>query len=184
MSTTSTQPIAAPDTRDIICPFVILRDSREQHPFDFQGLYADAVQHHRLLTVPVEWRCLGNNMGDYAIDGLVGRCHVERKSVEDCQSTVLGWGPRRENFERELANLNAMQFGAVVVEGTLGACLSSMPAYGKKSVSENRKAFFRSVLAWQQRFSGVHWVFCDDRRLAEVVTFRMLDRFYQESLKG
>jgi hypothetical protein len=36
------------------------------------------------------------------------------------------------------------------------------------------------VLAWQQRFVRVHWLFMGSRRLAEVTTLRVLERFYRD----
>lgn len=48
------------------------------------------------------------------------------------------------------------------------------------------KSFFRSVLAWQNRFPNVHWETCETKSFAETWTLRKLERFWydeQEKLK-
>jgi ERCC4 domain len=44
----------------------------------------------------------------------------------------------------------------------------------------NPKTVFRTAISWQQRYQ-VPWVFAGNRRLAEVYTFRFLERFWKES---
>lgn len=179
-----------------MCPFTILIDSAEQSPFSFQGIKADGTflddfgdRVHADLVVPTEWRSLGrypNSLGDYSVDGFAGQCHVERKSVADCCSTILGWDKngegvtRREQFESELANLSAIDAGLVVVEGTLQSVLESPRANGKKSVQENAKIVHRTIVSWVQQFS-VPWLFCDSRRFAEITTFRFLERYWRHA---
>lgn len=46
----------------------------------------------------------------------------------------------------------------------------------------NPKTVYRSVLCWQVRYPAVHWEMCPDRRLAEVTTFRLLERWLKEEL--
>ncbi len=167
----------------IINPFTVLIDSAEQQPFSFKGLETDADLGGRPLIVPIEWRCLGrhpDSLGDYSIEGFQGRIHVERKSLDDAHGTILGWGGRRERFEKELENLNSIYRSYVIVEASFGQLISSAPEWGKRSATDNRKAIFRSILAWQHRFPLVHWEFCDDRRLAEVTCFRILERFWKD----
>lgn len=194
------------------CPFTVLVDSAEQHPWTFQGLKADADKGDLPLVVPYEWANLGrgkDSLGDYSIAGLVGHVAVERKSLEDCISTVLGWttnyqiergiNGRRERFKRELQNLAAIPSGIVVVEAPLERIVRVMPgcdgeAYfdqttgeinatrGVKSVRENRKIFFRSVVSWQERYR-VNWFFCDSRRAAEVFAFRYLEKAWEHYME-
>lgn len=147
---------------------VILVDTREQHPFTFDG-----------YDVEKRFHCLGNNRGDYSIHGFQGRISIERKSMEDAQGTILGWGARRENFLKELEFLSTIEFGSVVVESSFEAMLAESPEWGEKTAEENRKIMFRQVLAWQQDFK-VPWIFCDSRRLAETTTFRLLQRFFEK----
>ena len=41
----------------------------------------------------------------------------------------------------------------------------------------------RSAIAWQQRHPRVHWWFVPGRDFAEKLTFRILERYYLDSLK-
>lgn len=170
--------------RAAICPFTVFIDPAEQQPFTFSGLTTDSDQGNRPLIVNTEWRALGrgeNSLGDYSIDGYVGRVHVERKSLEDCQSTILGWkNGRRERFDVELANLDEIDRGHVVVECSFGQLIREAPDWGRKTPQENGKILFRSVLSWQHKYPRVQWHFCDDRRLAEITTFRVLERYWRE----
>lgn len=163
----------------VTCPFTILVDVQEKHPFTFTELSADADQDHRPLIVPTIWRSLGVAMGDYSIEGFEGRCHIERKSMDDAHGTFLGWGERRARFEREIANLSEMECAAVVVECSFLQLIQQAPSHGKKSAQENAKILMRQVLAWKQDYR-VPWEFCDGRRFAEVVTFRLLERFWRK----
>ena len=165
-----------------VCPFTVLIDTQEQHPFTFQGMVQGAERKFRPLIIPTEARYLGVAMADYSINGYEGRAHVERKSPQDAASTILGWGEHRDRFERELKNLSQMECCAVVVECTLGALIEfvrSSPPRGRKTPDENAKIIYRQVLAWQQDYR-VPWVFCDSRRLAEITTFRTLERFWRK----
>jgi len=175
-----------------ICPFTILVDTAETQPFTFQGLRADSDKANRPLYVKCRYSCLGrfpHSLGDYTIEGLGNQLAIERKSMEDAQSTVLGWESkqqrdkdlpgRRERFKKELQNLSRLNAAMVVVEATFGDCLRLMPEWGKKPAEHNRKIFFRSVLAWQQDYK-VPWLFCDGRRLAEIAAFRFLQRFWDK----
>jgi DNA excision repair protein ERCC-4 len=164
----------------VTCPFTIVIDSQEKHPFTFTDLSADSDREHRPLIVPTIWRSLGTAMGDYSIDGYEDRCAIERKSLEDAHGTFLGWGERRARFEREIANLSQMECAAVVVESSFLEMVQRAPSRGKKSAQENAKILLRQVLAWQQDYR-VPWVFCDGRRLAEIATFRILERFWRKN---
>lgn len=170
-----------------INPFKVLIDSAEQQPFSFHGLTADADHQYRPLVVNYEFITLGRHphgLGDYSIEGYVGRCHVERKSMEDCHSTVMGWEEtngvsRRDRFKSELENLSKIDAAMVVVEASLEMCLSKIPEWGIKPAHENRKIFNRTVIGMLQDYK-VPWLFCDTRRLAEVETFLFLQRFWRK----
>jgi hypothetical protein len=177
-------------------PFTILIDTAESQPFTFDGLRADADKDARPLVVRTRFQSLGrypDSLGDYSIDGLVGRVHVERKSLEDCQGTVLGWESsyerehfhpgRRLRFESELMNLAECEAAIVVVEATIEDCMRQMRQWGVKSAAVNAKIFHRSVLAYIQDYQNVPWLFCESRRMAEIATFRFLERFWYHHRK-
>ena len=162
----------------VVCPFTVLVDSQEKNPFTFAGIRADARQQNRPMIVPTEWRSLGPTHGDYSIAGMEHEVHIERKSREDCQGTLLGWGERRERFERTLKFLAEIPSSLVIVECTEGELYRTAPSRGKKSARENAKILMRSIGAYQDDFR-VPWRFADTRRLAEIVTFRWLERYHR-----
>ena len=173
-------------------PITILVDTAESNPFTFEGIRGDAKDEYRPLAIARRYQSLGrhpHSLGDYSAVGLVGHAHVERKSVEDAQSTVLGWttpgeserdiAGRRKRFEQEIENFAKIPAGVIVVEGTLGECLRTMPEWGTKPAQTNAKIFNRSVIAYQQDYR-VPWFFCDSRRLAEIFTYRWLARAHRK----
>jgi hypothetical protein len=168
---------------------IILIDSMEQHPFSFTGIRLDltemtapqrraydAGQWDGSIDIETKFRALGAANGDYSLEGYQGMCHIERKSMSDAHGTILGWGERRERFQRELENLASMEAAAVIVECSFEDLLANAPEYGKKTAQENRKILFRQVIAWQQRYK-VPWIFCDNRRLAELACYRWFKVF-------
>lgn len=174
--------------------FTVLVDTREQAPYGFTGLRMDDG---RPLVVVVQSECLGIGWGDYSIRGmhpkLAGRpipdtlgepwpvVSIERKSPEDAASTILGWGQHRDNFERELSQLNGLTFAAIMVECPEHVLYENAPEYGKKTKAENAKTLARSIDSWRQQFNRVQWVFAPDRRWAEIKTFRLLEKFWREN---
>jgi len=176
--------------RGILLPFTVLIDSAEQFPFTFDGMKTDGSEESRRpLIVPTERICLGrhpDSLGDYSTDVGQGRCHIERKSMEDAQGTILGFhrddddgSTRRERFEQELRNLAEIEAGCVVVECTFDDLVRNAPETKKRSAAQNSKTLFRSVVAYQQDY-GVPWLFCENRRMAELATFRWLVRWAEK----
>lgn len=166
--------------------FVIVADSAEQHPFNFNGILADADRAYTPVNVPVIVQSLGrhpNSLGDYSLVGGIGRCHIERKSMEDCQSTLLGFADgHRDRFEQELANLSQIDSPLVLVECSIATLLQQAPSYGKKTAQQNAKIMFRSILAYQQDYK-VPWQFCDGRGLAEQAAYWFLHRWWEKNVK-
>lgn len=175
--------------RGIVVPFTVLIDSAENHPFLFQNLRSDAADGNRPLIVPTKFQSLGRfpeSLGDYSLDsplGGVGRCHVERKSMADAHSTILGWakkgedGGRRERFERELELLAEMEAGFIVVECSFTQLLANAPQYGVRTAAQNARTLNNSIMSWLRKYR-VQWLFADDRRIAERNTFRWLKQWY------
>jgi len=168
------------------CPFVVYVDTAEQHPFPFIGMRADADQERRVFTVTAEKKCLGrypNSLGDYSLEGGVGRCHVERKSIADLQTTLLGFSDgHRDRFESEMENLSRIESALLVVEGSKEQFLLNAPDYGKRSQQDNAKILYRSVLAIAQDYKvQIEW--SGSRGMAEIDTFRWLYRFWEKKIK-
>lgn len=155
----------------LVTSFTIAVDTREQRAYRFEGLRADACRGRRPLlvqSVPTTLR-----QGDYSLVGHEHEIAIERKSLADLYST-LGGG--RGRFERELRRLDALQWAAVVIEADWSAILDGPPGGFSRL---NPKTIYRSIIAWQQQFPRVHWWPASNRRLAEVTTFRILERFHR-----
>lgn len=152
---------------------VIVVDTREQLSYSFAKMTTDARQGGGPLKVRTERRKL--DTGDYSIAGMEALVTVERKSKEDLFGTLT---TGRDRFERELVRMQAMGHAAVVCEAEWSEVLNDPPEYSKTSP----KSIYRSVLAWQQRYPGVHWHFVPGRAVAEVWTFRILQRFVVEQV--
>jgi hypothetical protein len=152
-------------------PFVVAIDTREQHPFTFDGLKDGPPNKLHPLIVKTEGRTLQS--GDYSIVGLEDRISVERKSLEDLYGTLTHG---RERFERELERLQRMTFSAVVVEASWITVCRRPPERSQVIP----KTIYRSILAFSQRYLKTHWYLCDSRRFAEVTTYRILERFWTD----
>ncbi len=168
----------------VVCPFVVLVDSAEQEPFEFKGLKCgiQGKDNRKPLLVKTQWQSLGrhpNQLGDYSIEGYVGRVHVERKSIDDCQQTILGFDGARDRFERELHNLTHIEAPLIVVEGSLTQVIGETNGRRKTKPSVQSRQLLRSIVAFQQDYA-VPWMFCDSRRMAEIVTFRFFERYWRK----
>ena len=160
-----------PADRPLVTEFTILIDQREKCPFAFANLRADSKHGNRPILVRCESQHL--ETGDYTLAGYDEHVAVERKSKEDLYSTL---GQHRARFEAELRRLNEMQFAMVVVEADWAEIIGSPP----ERSALKPKTIYRSVLAWQQRFTRVHWMPCPGRAFAETTAYRALERFWME----
>jgi hypothetical protein len=172
------------------CPFTILVDSAEQHPFTFTGIRADSSRNYRPIQVATLAANLGrhpNSLGDYSIQGFEGRIGLERKSLDDAVGTFLGWernteggATRRERFIQELANLNSIECGAVIVEADFSQVWRAATETLKKPAEVNQQSLRNQIRAWQQDFPSVQWLFCGGRQDAEEEAFRWCWRFWEK----
>jgi DNA excision repair protein ERCC-4 len=159
----------------LVSPFTIIVDSREQQPFLFFDIRADAKDGNR--PVQVQTKVAGLAAGDYSIEGFEDRIAIERKSFEDLFST-LSHG--RDRFERELERLNALQFAAVVTEASWRDIAYYQPHHSRM----RSKSVVRSIFAFSVRFPRVHWFPWDNRQLAEACCYRLLERFWRDATEG
>lgn len=139
-------------------PLRIIRDTREQSPFRFEG-YAATVEIGTLASA------------DYSLHGFTDRIGIERKSLADLVTCL---GTERERFARELARLRGFDAAAVVIEQPqavfrLGHFRSRMDA----------GAAWQSCLALSMRFRVPFW-FCNSRADAEQVTFDLLRHYARD----
>lgn len=169
------------------CPFVVLIDSREQKPWTFLDIKTtpsqedsptwDVATERAYLARHIDGTYLG--LADYSIKHLAGCVAVERKSMADAHSTLLGWRSKRAQFESELGNLAHFEHCAVIVECSLGTLLAEAPQWGVKTAAENRTSLRGTVLSWAMDYR-VPWLFCDSPRMAEVMAFRLLERAWRK----
>ena len=161
----------------IVSEFTIVIDSREQLPYPFTGLMADARQKYKVILVPTEVKTL--KTGDYSLRGYEDEVCVERKSKADLFTTL---SRRRDAFEDEHRRMARMKVAAVVVEADWREILTAPPP-GSALPPAN---IYRTVISWMARYR-VPWFLCGDtgipglgaRRFAEITTFRILEKFYK-----
>ena len=159
----------------IIVPYTVIIDTREQSAYDFRNLKADKKDGGGPLLIKTDRKALAT--GDYSIEGLQNEVAIERKELGDFLHCV---GTDRERFKKQLARLQSLQYGAVMVEADWLRVLRGTP-HSKL----NPKSISRSVIGWQMDdFPGVHWWFVSTKRQAEQFTFRILDRYYRKHGSG
>jgi ERCC4-type nuclease len=184
-----------PEREPVIAPFTVLRDTREQAPWSFKGFRADAADGGGPLIVRTAWKNLGRGMGDYTLaeaahDDYSIRWHIsiERKSIADLVSTVLSG---RERFKEELANLDRMDEGHIVVEGQWSDVINYVsPGWIRKGYSDEkiiqlRSTVYNSITSWmtKERFPTVHWHFAPNRNDAQAFAFRFLKLWWKRHRK-
>ena len=154
----------------IHCPFVVLIDTSEQHPWTFRGLSANADKGSRPLVID----CKPSNMmtGDYTIEGFENRITIERKSLSDAFSTFTH---DRERWLRELERMRSIESCHVVIEAGFDAIIEGPSGNGLVG-----KSVIRSIMAWSVRYPNVHWWPMPSRDMAEATAFRILEKFWEE----
>lgn len=187
----------------VLCPFVVVADSREQIPYGFAGIAYQEDDREMVarpdLTCPscgynpdppssLDMELIRDDRSGKPFDIAVYRTGVpvgdytilglpevviERKSLEDFYASV----GRRENFERRLVRMQTKGYSAVVVEATQEQVLASPPPFSGLTP----RNVFRTVQAWTMDYPRTHWWFMDGRAFAEAITFRLLYRFYRKN---
>jgi len=130
-------------------------DTREQLPYSF-------IIPSEVGTLPI---------GDYSISGLEHNISIERKTLDDLVGCLT---QQRERFERELFRGKALDYFALVVEGSLSDI--QMRKYFSKTPSE---AVIQSLLAFSVRYR-LPVFFCENRKFGERVTESLLCKFARE----
>lgn len=151
-------------------PYTIIIDTREQAPFEFRSITQTKSQGGNPLIVKTKRLALPT--GDYSIEGMEDQVAIERKELGDLYHCC---GSDRDRFEKQLARLNEMPFGCMMIESSFG-----MAMRGHRESKLNPESLRGSVIAWQQEyFPRVHWWWSDGKWLAEQTTFRILDRWWR-----
>jgi len=152
-------------TEPEVCPFVIQVDQREKAPYRFEGIEKDDQE----IVVPTE--SVHIKTGDYTIRGLSDKIAIERKSLVDLYGSV---GRNRDRFCAEHERLAQFERAAVVIEASWYTIMHWPPDMSKLSP----RVVWRTHASWFTRF-GVPWFTLEDRRLSELFTFQLLDRFWR-----
>lgn len=174
------QPLPLAPRPDVVTPaggliLPVKADTREQSPYTFEGIgwdKADGGGSGKSLTIETVRGTLTS--GDYSLLGYEKRVAIERKSLADWYGTL---GKDRDRFERELERLRSYEFAAVVIEASLTEMATKPPPHSEL----NPKVVYRTFVSWSVRYP-VKFVPCDGRRMAEITTFRLLERFLKEDL--
>lgn len=132
-------------------PFKIVIDSREQLPYQFDGM---ATVRKKL------------DAGDYSLEGYEHVVSVERKNFSDC------WGSMstgRARFERCVQRLAKLDRAAIVVESSLSR-LAIPPPYIQRTTAAS---VIGGLISWSAQFA-IPVFFCDSREQGERITVRFL----------
>lgn len=160
-----------PVTAPVETEFTILVDTREQAPFLFEDIVDQATGN----PIYVYQQQAGLRSGDYSILGMENQIAIERKSQSDFLGSIT---QGRERFQREIERLNEMEHASVVIEADWRGLLIEKAGYSRL----NPMVISRTITSWSIRYPRVHWWTCMNKRHAELMTFRLLDRFWE--LKG
>ena len=133
----------------------IVTDSREQLPYSFE--------------TPSEVGALA--CGDYSVAGLENCVAVERKTLDDLIGCLTSG---RDRFERELHRGRALDYFALVIEGSLSDL--SNGNYRSKMLP---KSAIQSLLAFSVRYR-LPIFFCENRAYAQRVTESLLLKYARE----
>ena len=160
-----------------VCPFILAVDNREKTPYTFQNVPPARDNGGRPVVVQTESICLPS--GDYSIYGYVQEVAIERKTLQDLYSTI---GQHRDRFEREFARLNSYGYAAIVVEASISDVLRPGRCREDWRSQLNPRSVYGTWQSWSMRYC-VNWIFAENRRLAEIVTFHLLQRFWSKEQK-
>jgi len=136
----------------------IVRDSREQSPFFFDGEQFENV----------EVQEGGLSTGDYSLVGLESRVAVERKSLPDFIGSISSG---RERFERELVRARGLDAFMVVVEAPF-----SDVAAGNYRSRMQPKAATQTIFSFMSRYRAT-FHFAQSRTWAEYATYSFLRHY-------
>lgn len=161
-----------------IAPFTVVIDTREQASFSFLNIAADSSASGSTAAAPIIVPTITATLrtGDYSIEHYTeppAGVAIERKSLADLYATLTR---ERDRWERELVRLREFSVAEIVVE----AAYAEVANPRDERMRRHRRSVCRSIDAWQQRFREIHWNFYPTRRLAEIKTFRKLERFWQD----
>ena len=136
----------------------IVVDSREKMPYDFPS---------STIIKPLK-------AGDYSLENYEDQITIERKSKSDAYHS---FGTDRSRFIRELEKLAKYKYSAIIIESSLENFLQPPPFSRMKP-----KSAINSILAWHIRYDvNIFWA--GNRLLGQTLTYRLLEKYWKESVK-
>jgi len=141
----------------------VLVDTREQKPYLFEK-----------REVEIERVALPE--GDYSLPGLEAEIAIERKSLDDLVSCLMG--QNRDRFERELERLMSKVCKAVVIEASVDTV--RIHRYVSRM---SPHAVLQSIIAFQVRYM-MPFVWAGSREGGEYYTYSLLDKFQRQVYDG
>ena len=134
--------------------FIILVDTREQHPLAFPGFETERTT---LASGDYSVICDGKDMRDVVA--------IERKSISDLLNCV---GQDRTRFEREMYRLAEIPYRALVIEDSMLEL-----AIASRDTQMTVKQVFSSTLAWVFKYQ-LPVLFCSGRHYAAATVRTLL----------
>ena len=150
-------------------PFAVVVDTREQHPFAFQGITGARGRELEIVTCRA-----GLKTGDYSIKGYENRVSVERKCLNDIIGCLT---VGRERFERELARSRELDYFALMIEATVKDIIHGN--YWSKMLP---KSAINSLLAFSIRYQ-LPIFFAGNRGYGNKLTEELLRLWLREQEK-
>jgi ERCC4-type nuclease len=152
-------------------PFVIVYDSAEKKPWDFDIVIQRDGQPTRIVQ-PLVKRTLPT--GDYTIAGYETSIVVERKNPNDCLQSLTS---SRKRFEKEMVRLQQFTWSAVVVECEWTELLRIC----KEKTLTSPASIDGTILAFMQRYPRTHWIFRRNRYVAQKTAWKALVRYWHDN---
>lgn len=143
----------------------IVIDTREQHPFQFQG--SKHYQDIEIIRGTLQ-------SGDYSLAGLTDKIAIERKELSDLIQCL---GRERERFERELQRAAAYDCFAIVIEASWQDICQ-----GNYRSRLNPHSACQSIAAFMTRYH-VPFLFAGSRAAAEYCTWSLLRQYLETARK-
>ena len=141
---------------------IIVIDTREQLPFDFQSIAPVPSVIKNTLRI-----------GDYSLWNHETEITIERKSLPDL---FQSFGKERDRFCRECQEMPKYRYAAVVIEADISTILDCPPPFTRMKP----KVIINSMLSWSIKY-GIHFWTCPGRIAAEKITYRLLEKYWKEA---
>ena len=155
----------------------IVIDTREQDPYSFGKVKRAKLEFDTIRATL--------KTGDYSIQtDLItkdkDKITLERKSLADLFGSM---GRGRERLENEFVRMADFGYAAIIIEADIPQIMNPHGGEKKFHSKLNPRSVISTLWAWSQRY-GVHIHTLPNRGIAELVTFRLLERWQEDTVSG